>query len=140
MKSDFMRFNPESSRGGNSLAHQGTYRNKGRCLSQRCDVTRYTPCCLCTPPLRHCCTCSLTACVPPYRQISVISADGDNTRCRSVRRHGCSQKKQMDGQEKKKRPEAEKLIQAETAETGRVKAASFFYVARFILGAQILPL
>lgn len=56
------------------------------------------------------------------RQISVISADGENPRCRSVRRHGCSQKKKMDGQEKKQQPETEKLIQAETAETGRVKS------------------
>ncbi|XP_075889870.1 ATP-binding cassette sub-family C member 3 isoform X2 [Nelusetta ayraudi] len=58
------------------------------------------------------------------RQISVISADGENPRCRSVRRHGCSQKKKMDGQEKTK-PETEKLIQAETAETGRVKSTVY---------------
>lgn len=32
----------------------------------------------------------------------------------------------MDGQEKKKQPETEKLIQAETAETGRVNAAIIF--------------
>lgn len=31
----------------------------------------------------------------------------------------------MDGQEKKKQPETEKLIQAETAETGRVNAVLF---------------
>lgn len=45
----------------------------------------------------------------------------------------------MDGQDKKKQPEKEKLIQAETAETGRVNAAFFlFNVALFILSAQIL--
>ncbi|XP_029383998.1 canalicular multispecific organic anion transporter 2 isoform X2 [Echeneis naucrates] len=55
------------------------------------------------------------------RQISIISSDGDNTRCRSVRKHGCSQKKYSEPQEKKKPQEIEKLIQTETAETGRVK-------------------
>uniref|UniRef100_A0A665WWK1 ATP-binding cassette, sub-family C (CFTR/MRP), member 3 n=1 Tax=Echeneis naucrates TaxID=173247 RepID=A0A665WWK1_ECHNA len=56
-----------------------------------------------------------------HRQISIISSDGDNTRCRSVRKHGCSQKKYSEPQEKKKPQEIEKLIQTETAETGRVK-------------------
>nr|XP_046232339.1 ATP-binding cassette sub-family C member 3 isoform X3 [Scatophagus argus] len=55
------------------------------------------------------------------RQISIISADGENSRTRSVRRHGCSQRKHSESQEKKKPHEAEKLIQAETTETGRVK-------------------
>lgn len=54
-----------------------------------------------------------------YRQISVISADGENARCRSVKRHACSQRKHADMQEKKPQ-EMEKLIQAETTETGRV--------------------
>uniref|UniRef100_A0A3P9KLK6 ATP-binding cassette, sub-family C (CFTR/MRP), member 3 n=1 Tax=Oryzias latipes TaxID=8090 RepID=A0A3P9KLK6_ORYLA len=53
------------------------------------------------------------------RQMSVLSADGENPRRRSVRRHGCSQRKRGEPPEKKK--ELEKLIQAETAETGRVK-------------------
>lgn len=56
-------------------------------------------------------------CSPDYRQISVISADGDNARCRSVKRHACSQRKHADMQEKK---QMEKLIQGETTETGRV--------------------
>ncbi|KAM3591495.1 uncharacterized protein V6R79_002723 [Siganus canaliculatus] len=55
------------------------------------------------------------------RQISVISSDGENPRSRSVRRHGCSQRKHSDSQEKKKPHETQKLIQAETTETGRVK-------------------
>ncbi|XP_026172192.1 canalicular multispecific organic anion transporter 2 isoform X2 [Mastacembelus armatus] len=55
------------------------------------------------------------------RQISIISADGENPKSRSVRRHGCSQRKHSEPQEKKKPHEMEKLIQAETAETGRVK-------------------
>ena len=62
---------------------------------------------------------------PLYRQISIISVDGEHPRSRSVRRHGCSQKKHAEPQEKKKKPhEVEKLIQAETAETGRVSPAA----------------
>ncbi|XP_036936900.1 canalicular multispecific organic anion transporter 2 isoform X2 [Acanthopagrus latus] len=56
------------------------------------------------------------------RQISILSADGENPKTRSVRRHGCSQRKHSEQQEKHKPHEKEKLIQAETAETGRVKA------------------
>lgn len=63
---------------------------------------------------------------PLYRQISVISADGENARCRSVRRHGCSQRKHSESQEKKKPHEREKLIQAETTETGRVSPSHHF--------------
>uniref|UniRef100_A0A673CJH5 ATP-binding cassette, sub-family C (CFTR/MRP), member 3 n=1 Tax=Sphaeramia orbicularis TaxID=375764 RepID=A0A673CJH5_9TELE len=44
----------------------------------------------------------------------------ENPRTRSVRRHGCSQRKHSEPQEKKKPQEVEKLIQAETAETGKV--------------------
>lgn len=58
-------------------------------------------------------------CSPNCRQISVISADGENARCRSVKRHACSQRKHADMQEKKPQ-QMEKLIQAETTETGRV--------------------
>ncbi|XP_011616814.2 canalicular multispecific organic anion transporter 2 isoform X2 [Takifugu rubripes] len=54
------------------------------------------------------------------RQISVISADGENARCRSVKRHACSQRKHA-GMQEKKPQQTEKLIQAETTETGRVK-------------------
>ncbi|XP_061612371.1 ATP-binding cassette sub-family C member 3 isoform X10 [Phyllopteryx taeniolatus] len=57
------------------------------------------------------------------RQISIISADGETPKSRSVRRHGCSQRKHPEPQEKESQ-RIEKLIQAETAETGRR-----FYVA-----------
>ncbi|XP_056153641.1 ATP-binding cassette sub-family C member 3 [Lampris incognitus] len=57
------------------------------------------------------------------RQLSNISTDGENPRNRSVRRHGCSLRKPSDSapENKPQRPNMEKLIQAETAETGRVK-------------------
>uniref|UniRef100_A0A3B4FJA6 ATP binding cassette subfamily C member 3 n=1 Tax=Pundamilia nyererei TaxID=303518 RepID=A0A3B4FJA6_9CICH len=51
----------------------------------------------------------------------IMSSDGENPRSRSVRRHGCSQRKHSESQDKKKPREMEKLIQAETAETGQVK-------------------
>nr|XP_019938699.1 PREDICTED: canalicular multispecific organic anion transporter 2-like isoform X1 [Paralichthys olivaceus] len=66
------------------------------------------------------------------RQISIISADGENPRCRSVRRHGCSQKKSPEPQEKKKPHEMEKLIQSETAETGRVKTKVYLEYAKAV--------
>uniref|UniRef100_A0A4W6BLT6 ATP-binding cassette, sub-family C (CFTR/MRP), member 3 n=1 Tax=Lates calcarifer TaxID=8187 RepID=A0A4W6BLT6_LATCA len=66
------------------------------------------------------------------RQISIISADGENPRCRSVRRHGCSQRKHSEAQEKKKPHEVEKLIQAETAETGRVKMQVYLEYAKAV--------
>uniref|UniRef100_UPI0037E7E5A5 ATP-binding cassette sub-family C member 3 n=1 Tax=Semicossyphus pulcher TaxID=241346 RepID=UPI0037E7E5A5 len=65
------------------------------------------------------------------RQISVISADGENPRCRSVRRQGCSQRKHGE-QEKKKSHEGEKLIQAETTETGRVKTKVYLEYAKAV--------
>ncbi|XP_028263925.1 canalicular multispecific organic anion transporter 2 isoform X3 [Parambassis ranga] len=64
------------------------------------------------------------------RQISIIS-DGENPRTRSVRRHGCSQRKHSEQLEKKPR-EVEKLIQAETAETGRVKAKVYLEYAKAV--------
>ncbi|XP_061564507.1 ATP-binding cassette sub-family C member 3 isoform X2 [Cololabis saira] len=66
------------------------------------------------------------------RQISVISSDGENPRCRSVRRHGCSQRKHPEPQEKKKPQEVEKLIQAEAAETGRVKGKVYLEYAKAV--------
>uniref|UniRef100_A0A3Q2QW04 ATP binding cassette subfamily C member 3 n=1 Tax=Fundulus heteroclitus TaxID=8078 RepID=A0A3Q2QW04_FUNHE len=65
------------------------------------------------------------------RQISIMSGDSENLRCRSVRRHGCSQRKHPEPQEKKS-PEMEKLIQAETAETGRVKTKVFLEYAKAV--------
>ncbi|XP_044034328.1 ATP-binding cassette sub-family C member 3 isoform X2 [Siniperca chuatsi] len=66
------------------------------------------------------------------RQISIISADGENPRSRSVRRHGCSQKKHSEPQEKKKPHEVDKLIQAETSETGRVKTKVYLEYAKAV--------
>ncbi|XP_037610531.1 canalicular multispecific organic anion transporter 2 isoform X7 [Sebastes umbrosus] len=66
------------------------------------------------------------------RQISIISAEGDNTRSRSVRRHTCSQRKHPDQQEKKKPHEMQKLIQAETAETGKVKSKVYLEYAKAV--------
>ncbi|XP_071329266.1 ATP-binding cassette sub-family C member 3 isoform X2 [Trachinotus anak] len=66
------------------------------------------------------------------RQISIISADGDNTRCRSVRRHGCSQRRHSEPQEKKKPREVEKLIQTESTETGRVKTKVYLEYAKAV--------
>ncbi|KAF3854047.1 hypothetical protein F7725_014735 [Dissostichus mawsoni] len=66
------------------------------------------------------------------RQISILSADGENLRGRSVRRHNCSQKKHGEQQEKKKPKELQKLIHAETAETGRVKSKVFLEYAKAV--------
>ncbi|CAJ1081110.1 canalicular multispecific organic anion transporter 2 isoform X2 [Xyrichtys novacula] len=66
------------------------------------------------------------------RQISVISADGENPRCRSVRRQPCNQRKQCELQEKRKPHDGEKLIQAETTETGRVKSKVYLEYAKAV--------
>uniref|UniRef100_A0AAQ6A569 ATP-binding cassette, sub-family C (CFTR/MRP), member 3 n=1 Tax=Amphiprion ocellaris TaxID=80972 RepID=A0AAQ6A569_AMPOC len=74
----------------------------------------------------------LVAVSPFHRQISIISADGENPRSRSVRRQFCSQRRHSETQEKKKPPEVEKLIQAETAETGRVKTKVYLEYAKAV--------
>ncbi|KAM6898542.1 ATP-binding cassette sub-family C member 3 [Lycodopsis pacificus] len=66
------------------------------------------------------------------RQISIISADAENPKSRSVRRHACSQRKHSDQQEKKKPQEMKKLIQAETTETGRVKSKVYLEYAKAV--------
>ncbi|XP_031698824.1 canalicular multispecific organic anion transporter 2 isoform X1 [Anarrhichthys ocellatus] len=66
------------------------------------------------------------------RQISIISVDGENAKSRSVRRHACSQRKHSDQQEKKKPQEMQKLIQAETTETGRVKSKVYLEYAKAV--------
>ncbi|XP_033840128.1 ATP-binding cassette sub-family C member 3 isoform X4 [Periophthalmus magnuspinnatus] len=65
------------------------------------------------------------------RQISIISADSEGARCRSVKRHGCSQKKHVEAQEKKPK-ELDKLIQAETTETGKVKVTVYLEYAKAV--------
>uniref|UniRef100_A0A3Q2E358 ATP binding cassette subfamily C member 3 n=1 Tax=Cyprinodon variegatus TaxID=28743 RepID=A0A3Q2E358_CYPVA len=73
------------------------------------------------------------------RQMSIMSGDSDNLRCRSVRRHGCSQRRHPEPQEKKKPQEMEKLIQAEAAETGRVKSKVFLEYAKAVgLGLSVI--
>ncbi|XP_023687022.1 ATP-binding cassette sub-family C member 3 isoform X2 [Paramormyrops kingsleyae] len=59
------------------------------------------------------------------RQISVISTDSENTRKMSIRTRRQSERKHVEPPPEKKREMAEKLIQAETAETGRVKLKVF---------------
>ncbi|XP_033468170.2 ATP-binding cassette sub-family C member 3 isoform X2 [Epinephelus lanceolatus] len=66
------------------------------------------------------------------RQISIISADGENPRSRSVRRHGCSQRKHSEQLDKKKPHEMQKLIQSETTETGRVKTKVYLEYAKAV--------
>ncbi|XP_047234005.1 ATP-binding cassette sub-family C member 3 isoform X2 [Girardinichthys multiradiatus] len=66
------------------------------------------------------------------RQISIRSGDSEIFRYRSVRRHGCSQRRHPEPQEKKKPLEVEKLIQTETAETGRVKTKVFLEYAKAV--------
>ncbi|KAL0984010.1 hypothetical protein UPYG_G00135860 [Umbra pygmaea] len=66
------------------------------------------------------------------RQISIISGDVENPRCRSVRKRLCSERKHVEPVAEKKLPKVEKLIQAETAETGRVKAKVFWEYAKAV--------
>ncbi|XP_062859407.1 ATP-binding cassette sub-family C member 3 isoform X2 [Trichomycterus rosablanca] len=60
------------------------------------------------------------------RQISVMSSDLENTRTKSVRRRRCSERRHGDPPPEKQEAKVEKLIQAETAETGRVKTKVYW--------------
>ncbi|MCJ8738368.1 hypothetical protein PDJAM_G00034890 [Pangasius djambal] len=55
------------------------------------------------------------------RQISIMSNDMENTRTKSVRKRRFSERRHGEPPQEKKESKVEKLIQAETAETGRVK-------------------
>ncbi|KAG7491793.1 hypothetical protein MATL_G00007720 [Megalops atlanticus] len=66
------------------------------------------------------------------RQISVISTDAENPKKMSVRMRRCSERKHVEPQPEKKQPPVDKLIQAETAETGRVKLKVFWEYARAV--------
>nr|XP_029486454.1 canalicular multispecific organic anion transporter 2-like [Oncorhynchus nerka] len=66
------------------------------------------------------------------RQISVISGDLENPRSKSVRRRLCSERKHAEPDSEKKLPKVEKLIQAETTETGRVKSKVFWEYAKAV--------
>ncbi|KAJ7984782.1 hypothetical protein DPEC_G00358350 [Dallia pectoralis] len=63
------------------------------------------------------------------RQISIISGDLENPRGRSVRKRLCSERKP---DPEKNLPKVEKLILAETAETGRVKVKVFWEYAKAV--------
>ncbi len=54
------------------------------------------------------------------RQMSIMSNDPENPKKMSRRRR-CSERRPLESPTEKKEPEAEKLIQAETTETGRVR-------------------
>uniref|UniRef100_A0A8C9VTB7 ATP-binding cassette, sub-family C (CFTR/MRP), member 3 n=1 Tax=Scleropages formosus TaxID=113540 RepID=A0A8C9VTB7_SCLFO len=64
--------------------------------------------------------------------ISVISADSENPRKMSVRMRRCSERKHVELPPEKKRDQGEKLIQAEKAETGRVKLKVFWEYTRAV--------
>ncbi|KAM6951720.1 ATP-binding cassette sub-family C member 3 isoform 1-T1 [Aplochiton taeniatus] len=66
------------------------------------------------------------------RQISIISSDLENTKTKSVRKRRCSERKHVEPAPEKKLPKVEKLIQAETAETGRVKMKVFLEYAKAV--------
>lgn len=55
----------------------------------------------------------------PHRQISIMSNDPENPKKMSRRRR-CSERKHSELPVEKKEQKVEKLIQAETTETGRV--------------------
>uniref|UniRef100_A0A4W5LCT3 ABC-type glutathione-S-conjugate transporter n=1 Tax=Hucho hucho TaxID=62062 RepID=A0A4W5LCT3_9TELE len=60
-------------------------------------------------------------------QISIISGDLENPKSRSVRKRLCSERKHAESDPEKKLPKVDKLIQAETAETGRVSRVFWEY-------------
>ncbi|KAM9411393.1 ATP-binding cassette sub-family C member 3 isoform 4-T4 [Salvelinus alpinus] len=66
------------------------------------------------------------------RQISIISGDLENPKSRSVRKRLCSERKHAESDSEKKLPKVAKLIQAETAETGRVKSKVFWEYAKAV--------
>ncbi|KAG5262648.1 hypothetical protein AALO_G00277310 [Alosa alosa] len=55
------------------------------------------------------------------RQISIMSSDGENPKSKSIRKRRCSELKHAEPTAEKTEPKVDKLIQAETAETGKVK-------------------
>uniref|UniRef100_A0A8C7LII6 Canalicular multispecific organic anion transporter 2-like n=1 Tax=Oncorhynchus kisutch TaxID=8019 RepID=A0A8C7LII6_ONCKI len=65
-------------------------------------------------------------------EISIISGDLENPKSRSVRKRLCSERKHAESDSEKKLPKVEKLIQAETAETGRVKSKVFWEYAKAV--------
>ncbi|XP_035389253.1 canalicular multispecific organic anion transporter 2 isoform X2 [Electrophorus electricus] len=66
------------------------------------------------------------------RQISVMSNDAENPKAMSVRRRRCSERRHGELVQEKKKVQVEKLIQAETAETGRVKFSVYWDYAKAV--------
>ncbi|XP_076856191.1 ATP-binding cassette sub-family C member 3 isoform X1 [Brachyhypopomus gauderio] len=66
------------------------------------------------------------------RQISIMSNDVENPKTKSVRRRRCSERRHGELQQEKKEVKVEKLIQAEAAETGRVKFKVYWEYAKAV--------
>ncbi|XP_036428800.1 canalicular multispecific organic anion transporter 2 isoform X1 [Colossoma macropomum] len=66
------------------------------------------------------------------RQISIMSNDVENPKTKSIRRRRCSERRHGDPQQEKKEAKGEKLIQAETTETGRVKSKVYWEYAKAV--------
>ncbi|XP_073722695.1 ATP-binding cassette sub-family C member 3 isoform X2 [Misgurnus anguillicaudatus] len=66
------------------------------------------------------------------RQISIMSNDVENPKNKSIRHRRCSVKKLAEPQVEKKEQKGEKLIQAETTETGRVKLKVYWEYAKAV--------
>uniref|UniRef100_A0A8B9KN43 ATP-binding cassette, sub-family C (CFTR/MRP), member 3 n=1 Tax=Astyanax mexicanus TaxID=7994 RepID=A0A8B9KN43_ASTMX len=66
------------------------------------------------------------------RQISIMSNDLENPKTKSIRKRRCSERRPGEPPQEKKEPKVEKLIQAETAETGRVKFKVYWEYAKAV--------
>ncbi|XP_012669991.1 ATP-binding cassette sub-family C member 3 isoform X2 [Clupea harengus] len=66
------------------------------------------------------------------RQISVMSIDGENPKTKSIRKRRCSELKHAEPTPEKKGPNMDKLIQAETSETGRVKMKVYWVYVKAV--------
>ncbi|XP_051968145.1 ATP-binding cassette sub-family C member 3-like isoform X2 [Xyrauchen texanus] len=66
------------------------------------------------------------------RQMSVMSNDPENPKSKSIRHRRCSTKKLAEPLTEKKEQKEDKLIQAETAETGRVKFKVYWEYAKAV--------
>uniref|UniRef100_A0A8B9JVZ3 ATP-binding cassette, sub-family C (CFTR/MRP), member 3 n=1 Tax=Astyanax mexicanus TaxID=7994 RepID=A0A8B9JVZ3_ASTMX len=71
-------------------------------------------------------------CIFFCRQISIMSNDLENPKTKSIRKRRCSERRPGEPPQEKKEPKVEKLIQAETAETGRVKFKVYWEYAKAV--------
>uniref|UniRef100_A0A8B9RF96 ABC-type glutathione-S-conjugate transporter n=1 Tax=Astyanax mexicanus TaxID=7994 RepID=A0A8B9RF96_ASTMX len=65
-------------------------------------------------------------------KISIMSNDLENPKTKSIRKRRCSERRPGEPPQEKKEPKVEKLIQAETAETGRVKFKVYWEYAKAV--------